>query len=242
MKTNTTYIQVRLHLPDERRKSGKIRLFAVLLVAVVLGAIGLVAPPIYYTAKNITNLLGENIELKENISQLTEESQIGYAKVIKQEKRDGKLYTRLLFVETERNDPRKLVLKKEFEIEGDVVHFDALIVKFKTPLVMEGQERAMYLWRRVYGETMTPETGYAIEEPGSEPMRYRDISRSLSLDDKKLFWGEIWNLANDPQALSDAGIQAIYGNVIYRSLRPGLIYVFKINNTGNLYPEVVPDL
>lgn len=88
------------------------------MIAAVLGVIGVVAPPVYYTAKNIYDLLGENIELKENINQLTEESQIGYAKIIKQEKRDGKLYTRLLFVETERADPRKLVLKKEFKSKG----------------------------------------------------------------------------------------------------------------------------
>ena len=228
--------------PLGRQRKGRIAFIAILVIAAIVGALGIVAPSLYYTTKTIHDLLGENEQLKENISQLTEETQIGYAKVISQERKEGKLTTRLLFVETEREDPRKLVLKKEFEIEGDIVHFDALIVKFNTPLVMDGRERAMYLWRRVYGSTMTPENGYAIEEPGGEPMRYRDISRSLSLDERKLFWDEIWNLANDPAALTQAGIQAIYGNVIYRSLRPGLIYVFKINNTGSLYPEVVPDL
>jgi hypothetical protein len=49
-------------------------------------------------------------------------------------------------------------------------------------------------------------------------------------------------LANDPEKLREYGIKAIYGNVVYNKFRPGLIYVFKINPVGNLYPEVVPDM
>jgi hypothetical protein len=62
------------------------------------------------------------------------------------------------------------------------------------------------------------------------------------LKDRKLFWDEIWALSNDPARLQQAGITAIYGNVVYRKLRPGLIYVFKISNSGQLYPETVPAL
>ena len=55
-----------------------------------------------------------------------------------------------------------------------------------------------------------------------------------------MFWEAIWDLANDPEALRDHGIKAIYGNAVYKRLRPGLIYVFKISNTGRLYPQTVP--
>jgi len=41
----------------------------------------------------------------------------------------------------------KRVLEKEYEIEGDIIHFDALIVKFDEQLVMDGKERTLYLWR-----------------------------------------------------------------------------------------------
>jgi hypothetical protein len=30
--------------------------------------------------------------------------------------------------------------------------------------------------------------------------------------------------------------------VVYSRLREGLIYVFKISSTGQVYPEVVPDM
>lgn len=190
----------------------------------------------------VEQLLFENAELRQAIANLTEETQIGYAKVLSQDRRDGVLITRLLFVETDPEDMTRRVLEKEFEIEGDIVHFDALIVKFTAPMVMEGREKAMYLWRRVYGETIRPEDGFAIHPPYDEPARYRAITEKLSLRDREQFWNEIWDLANEPKRLESIGIQAIFGNVVYKRLKPGLVYIFKINAAGAIYPEMIPEL
>ena len=192
--------------------------------------------------QTVEQLLAENSELKTAITNLTEESQIGYAKVTAQETRDGVLYTRILFVEADPEDVTRTVFKQEYEIEGDIVHFDALIVKFTAPMVMDGREKAIYLWRRIYGETMRPEDGYPLQTPGHEPARYRQICQKLSIREREMFWNEIWYLSNDPKKLEKQGIQAVFGNVVYRKLRPGLIYVFKVSTSGALYPEMVPDL
>jgi len=89
---------------------------------------------------------------------------------------------------------------------------------------------------------MSPSTGYAIEEVGKEPVRYKDMLENLHLQDQHTFWSAIWDLANDPNKLNKFSIQAIYGNVVYSQLKPGLIYVFKISNTGQVYPETVPEM
>lgn len=190
----------------------------------------------------LEKLLTENRELRQAITNLSEETQIGYAKVLDQERRKGILHTRLLFVDTQPNDPLKPALKKEFTIEGDVVHFDALIVTFGQQMVIDGTERAIYLWRRIYGEKTPPEQGQAIQEPGTHPQRYRQFSERLSMQNRDLFWNGIWELANDRDRLNNLGVRAVYGNVVYNRLQPGLIYVFKISNTGTLHLEVVPDL
>jgi hypothetical protein len=187
-------------------------------------------------------LYTENKKLKESLTKLTQEDQIGYAKVTKQERQDGKLFTTLKFVETARDDKTNRILEKEYTIEGDVVHFDAMIVKFSNQLVIDGKERSMYLWRRVYGENMAPNAGYPIEDANKEPMRYQGLLKKLDLKERALFWSSIWDLANDPKKYSNLGIQAVYGNVIYSKLKPKLIYVFKISNTGQLYPEIVPEM
>lgn len=196
----------------------------------------------YKAIATIQELLTENKELKQAISNLSREDQIGYAKVIAQEIRDGELYTTIRFVETARDDKLKKILEKEYTIAGDIVHFDALIVKFGDKMVMDGKTRALYLWRRVYGEQMTPQEGFAIEEPGVEPQRYKDLLELLPAEQRQMFWTNIWELANDPEKLAQHDIEAIYGNAIYSKLRKGLIYVFKINSTGQVYPEVVLDL
>ena len=218
------------------------RIYKFITTAMLLIMLALVAGSLFYGTKTVHDLLGDNEKLKEAIRTLTHEDQIGFAKVLKQEMRDGTLYTTLRFVETARGDQLDIVLEKEYEIEGDVVHFDTLIVTFSDQAVMDGKARSLYLWRRIYGEHMSPENGFSIETPDSHPSRYAELLSALKLPEQKMFWEAIWGLANDPEALRDHGIKAVYGNAVYKRLRPGLIYVFKIGSDGQVYPETVPDM
>jgi hypothetical protein len=196
----------------------------------------------YYRALTIHELLTENKQLKQAITNLTTEDQIGYAKVISQTHLDGDLFTTIRFVETARNDELTKLTEADYTIQGDVIFFDALIVKFGEKMVMDGTEKALYLWRRVYGENTAPEDGLTIEQPGTEPQRYKDLLELLPQSQRNLFWTNIWQLANDPEKLSQYDIRALYGNVVYSKLEEGLIYVFKITPAGQLYPEVLPDM
>jgi hypothetical protein len=224
-------------------RRGKIRLITFGIVALLFAAAAYIGPGFYQRAMTIQKLLTENRELKQAINNLTEEDQIGYAKVLSQQRNeDGRLRTTIRFVETARDDKTKVILQRECIVEGDVVHFDALIVKFEDKMVMDGKARALYVWRRIYGETTPPEAGTLIEEPGAEPKRYAGLLQALPLEHQQLFWSSIWDLANDPEKLREHGIKAIYGSVVYNKFRPGLIYVFKISPVGHLYPEVVPDM
>jgi len=218
------------------------RLLTYIIVGIFLIGFAYIGRGVYYGAVTIHKLLAENKQLKQAIANLTQEDQIGYAKVTAQETKDGILITTIKFVETARDDKLKKILEKQYSIEGDIVHFDALIVKFGDKIVMDGKARALYLWRRVYGERMAPEEGFAIEEPGAEPQRYSDLLEALPVKQKQLFWSSIWELANDPEKLKEYDIKAVYGNVVYSRLRKGLIYVFKIDATGQVYPEIVPDM
>lgn len=225
------------------RKPVKTRVLLGGLAVLLLVGAGYFGRGFYGTALTIHELLGENKQLKQAITNLTAEDQIGYAKVISQRiDEKGRLWTTIRFVETSRQDKTKTVLQKEYTIEGDIIHFDALVVTFGDKMVMDGKSRALYLWRRVYGEHTAPQDGFPIEEPGAEPRRYADLLEMLPPAQRQMFWRRIWDLANDPEQLKQHDIKAIYGNVIYHKLREGLIYVFKISPTGHLYPEVVPDM
>lgn len=215
------------------------------ITLLMAGTLAVIGGGVYYalnTTQTIFELLGENRHLREAVTNLTHESKIGYAKVLEQGEREGRLFTRLLFVVTDPEDPARRVLEREYEIEGDVAFFDALIVKFSPQAVMDGKEHALHLWRRIYGEKMKPEDGYPIEVNGEEPQRYRELFKELSARDRQTFWSEIWALSDNPDRLADAGAQALYGGAVYKRLRPGVLLVIKLDANGAFYVETVPDL
>ena len=218
------------------------KLFWGSLALAILAVGGVLSIDFLRAGLTIQKLLTENEHLKEAIANLTTEEQIGYAKVIGQETINEDLYTTLKFVETARDDPLETVFEGFFTLEGDVVHFDALIVKFNNHYVQEGQGRSLYLWRRLYGEQMAPSEGFPIEVHGRQPERYRGLLNELSSREEDLFWAEIWDLSHDLKALQEYGIEAFYGSVVYTQLQPGLIYIFKISPTGQVFPETIPDL
>lgn len=223
-------------------KTNKRSIFIRIVIILLLILAGLFGGALFYGSKTVHDLFENNRRLKQAVANLTHEDQIGYAKVVAQKKEDGTLYTTLRFVETARGNKLEKILTRQYTIEGDIVHFDAIIVTFSDRMVMGGGKRSLYLWRRVYGENMAPSDGYPIEFASREPARYADFLNSLPLNEQEMFWDAIWNLANDPDALKKHDIKAIYGNVVYKKLRPGLIYIFKISSTGHVYPETVPDL
>ena len=89
---------------------------------------------------------------------------------------------------------------------------------------------------------MVPEEGFVIEQPGTEPQRYSSLLEALPIKQNHMFWSNIWELANDAKNLKEYDIEAVSADVVYSRLRKGLIYVFKISPTGQVYPETVPDM
>ena len=219
-------------------RSGKIIGTLVGLTALAVAAV--LGLSFYFSSSSIHSLLTENHELNKVITNLTQEEQIGYAVVESQAVDElGQRSLVVRFVQTAAGNPKEIVDEQLFAVSGDVVYFDALIVKFTDEYVRDGKERALYLWRRVYGEQTPPEQGEPIQVPGSAPERYHAISRSLKVKDRDVFWEAVWSLANDPTRLSQYGIKAVFGNAIYTRMEMDKVYLFKIGATGQIYSEVV---
>ncbi|MDG1242439.1 MAG: hypothetical protein P8P52_07750 [Opitutae bacterium] len=216
------------------------RLIGTLVMLAALITAGILGMSFYHATASIHELLTENHQLNKAVRNLTDEEQIGYAILESQTRNElGQLESVVRFVQTAANAPKTLVSEQRFTVGGDIIHFDALIVKFTNEYVKDGTERALHLWRRIYGETTTPTNGEAIEIAGTAPERYYTITESLHLRDRDIFWNAIWKLANDPTHLSQYGIQAVFGNAIYTRMQIGKVYLFKISATGQIYPEIV---
>jgi len=213
---------------------GSLMVLAALVTASILGI------SFYHSTASIHKLLTENHQLNKAVRNLTQEEQIGYATLQSQSRNDlGELESVVRFVQTAADNPQTTVSEQLFVVRGDIIYFDALIVKFTNEYVKDGTERALYLWRRIYGETTTPANGDAIEIPGTAPERYYTITESLHLKNRDIFWEAIWELANEPTRLSDYGVQAVFGNAIYTRMQPGKVYIFKISASGQIYPDIV---
>ena len=220
------------------RKDGKIFTYAIALTALITASI--LGLSMYFSSSTIHDLLTENHALNKAIRNLTDEQQIGYATLQSSSRNElGELESVVRFVQTAHGEPREIVSEQLFTVQGDIIHFDALIVKFSDSYVQDGKGRSLYLWRRVYGEHTTPASGESIEIPGSSPERYYEITKALKIKDRDIFWEAIWNLANTPQQLSEYGITAVYGEAIYFKLAADSLYRFKISAQGQLYAEVV---
>ena len=219
-----------------------------LLLALVI-AIGFWGYTVSRSVETFNQFLSENKELKEAITRLTDENLIGYAKVIKQEEENGQLMTTLVFYQTGRDNPDARVMEGEMTIQGDIAHFDALVVKFDDQMVLDDKARSIYLWRRMYDEYTPASQGVTLNQEGKEPARYSDLIGEQTFWDKIMlkkdhseeFWASIWDLANDTDQLKDYGITAVYGNAVYTKLIPGKLYQFKINDAGQIYPEVAKE-
>ncbi|MGB0743306.1 MAG: hypothetical protein ACPGSB_02165 [Opitutales bacterium] len=217
---------------------GKIVTTVVILAALATATI--LGLSFYFSSSSIHSLLTENHKLNKAIRNLTEEQQIGFATLQSQSKNAlGQVESLVRFVQTAPGRPQEIVSEELFVVEGDVIYFDALIVKFSNEYVKDGKGRALYLWRRIYGEGEAPSDGDLIQMPGEGPERYSAITKSLRLKNQPVFWEAIWDLANDPQQLSEYGVTAVFGNAIYTRMQPDKVYLIKISPTGQIYPEVL---
>jgi len=223
---------------SKNARSGKIIVNLVVLAAIVTAAI--LGAAFYFSTSSIHSLLTENHKLNKAISNLTNEEQIGFVTLKSRNRNEqGQVESLIRFVQTAPGKPDEIVSEELFVISGEVIHFDALIVKFSDEYVKDGKGRALYLWRRIYGESDAPADGQLIQSRGQAPERYNAITQSLRLKDQAVFWDAVWNLASDPQQLSEYGVTAVFGNAIYSKIEPDKVYLFKISPTGQIYPDVL---
>ena len=221
-------------------KLSKGKVLSVLIGFVAVVIVSILGLTFYHSTASIHQLLTENHKPNKAVRNLTHETQIGYALIQSQSYNGlGELENTVRFVQTAIDDPKVIVCEQHFTVSSNIVHFDALIVKFTNDYVKDGSERALYLWRRIYTESTAPAEGTPIETLGSAPQRYDLISKSLHIKNRDIFWKAIWDLANNTAQLSNYGIEGVYGNAIYTRMQPGKVYLFKISSTGQIYPETV---
>ncbi len=122
-----------------------------------------------------------------------------------------------------------------FGVAGRVPHFDALVIKFDEDYVGRGDPlrgTSLALFRRVYGETQSPESGYWLGRRGEVPDVYR-VSAEPSEFEVSL-WREFWSYAADPAKARDAGVRVAQGEAVYAPMSPGERWLLTLEADGGL--------
>jgi hypothetical protein len=151
----------------------------------------------------------------------------------------GKTFSQIEFVElNELGDP--IDKPKAFELEGDLVYVDCMVVKFEDKYVeMADLERGTSIctFNRIFGEFQKPNEGFYLDEPGRRPGAY---SRgSVMSDFEKRIWDDFWNIANDPPKANELGIRALQGEAVSIKVQKGKTYRITIRASGGPEIEVV---
>lgn len=154
----------------------------------------------------------------------------------------GDLVTRFRFTEVDPDG--KPLQQREFNIKGDVVHVDALVVKFEDKFVESGDDplraTSMLMFRRAYGDQQKPQDGISLDRQGAQPAAYRGGAESS--DFEREIWEKFWDYANDLEKQADKGIRAAHGQGVYQKIVPDTRYRLQLRASDglSLKPEGPP--
>lgn len=151
----------------------------------------------------------------------------------------GELYTTGQFVEVD-DQGELLGQPRVFRIKGDVVYVDNWVVKFEDKYIEQAEidrSTSLVLFRRIFGESQTPNDGFLLEQVGSRPQAYGDSER-MSAFEKKI-WNEFWTIANNKEKAEELGIRAVHGEAVSIKLKAGKSYRILLRASDGL--SIIPD-
>jgi hypothetical protein len=173
---------------------------------------------------------------QEAIARLTRSRRVAEAVVVdRYVDEKGCTISKVRFVELDENgEPLKDVV---VEVEGEVVYFDSLVLKFDGEKVAAGDPlkgRSVILFRRLFGEHQKPIDGVPLDaaDEGGVPLAYS--SREGVNEAERALWSRFWELANDPEAAAREGVRVAQGEAPYTRMETGKIYRLSVDDAGGL--------
>jgi hypothetical protein len=144
----------------------------------------------------------------------------------------GQIFSTIEFVElNEMGDP--VGEPRRFELEGQMVYVDYLVVKFEDKYVEQADlERgtSICLFNRIFGEFQKPNDGFSLDEPGQRPGPYERGGVMSDLEQK--IWSDFWTIANDPKQAAELGIRALHGDAVSIKVQKGKTYRITVRAAG----------
>ncbi|MBU0755658.1 MAG: hypothetical protein KJ645_11000 [Planctomycetes bacterium] len=154
----------------------------------------------------------------------------------------GLLETTIKFAEIDRQG--KTLPPRIFTVEGDVIYFDALVIKFDRDYIERGEAlrgKSLHLFRRLFGEYQPPEEGQLIDGSPSQdgiPDLYRVDHDPTDFEVE--LWQDFWKYATDPQAAKEKGVRIVQGEAVYTRFVKENLYTLTLDHDGGINIQVEP--
>jgi hypothetical protein len=191
--------------------------------------------------QQISELKQKNEALQQFVARLSAERRVADVLVLdKDVSADGVTRRTLLFVEYDRSG--QSMAPRQFVVEGDMTHIDAMVIQFDRQYVGSGdvlRGQSIALFTRIYGDRQNPADAPRIDEPGKIPLLYRSTDPQLAAFERQL-WNEFWQLADNPQHAASRGVRVAFGQGVWGPLERDKLYTLTLDNAGGLTLQVEP--
>ena len=119
------------------------------------------------------------------------------------------------------------------EVVGELVYFEALVIKFAHNYVREGDpERgaSLAMFRRIFGDQQVPESAPELDRTTRPPIG--TSTESPSFQDE--LWARFWEMIDDPQLAARYGVRVAQCEAPAVPLRGGQIWEVALDAAGGL--------
>ena len=185
--------------------------------------------------------LEEKRVLREVIERLSADSRIAEVLVTKTEFDEGSktILTTIKFLEYDAAG--KPLEPKYFTFAGNLIQFQALVIRFEDALVKAGDRlrgKSAYLFVKAF--TLSKEHTQVFEITPTEgvPAGYKVPGRRSDFESK--LWAEFWSYALDPEARNRAGVKNAQIEAPGSMFVPGSIYTIHIEHDGGIRIDAQP--
>jgi hypothetical protein len=215
---------------------GKVIALVAALAALVAGGL------VWRGMDRFEALFTENTKLKQSLENLLTEDTLGQLYLEEQTTGpSGTVTSTISWLETAAPEHERAARLDRFRVSGRTVYLDGFLIRFPSAMVADGEARALYFWRRAFGNSQTPDSGHLLDDGQGAPARYQPIfGETFSAQRGELFWSALWDLAHDPDKLEQFGIETVFGNALAIEPRPGFLYTIKLSASGALLVEIAP--
>ncbi len=192
-----------------------------------------------YLQEEIRKLQEEKQQLQAFVKRLVSERRVAEIIVTKQEKdTSGNLLTSVQFLEYDRGGQPLLPPKEFRNIRGNILHIDALVIKFDHGFIEKDDAfrgHSLSLFYRIYGEHQVPVEGMPIYGPDHPPNLFRSegVSPAMFEYERKI-WKEFWRLMDEPAFRKERGVRVAQGESVWSRFYPDVVYTVSLEAAGGL--------